>query len=259
MPAHNSRKLRNNKNRKRGRTSEKTTVFDKNSAATALLGPPTSGNAVETAEAGSSTSAYEPPPIVQKDQISAVSDISTSATLVKELTTISQTSSVSGCIKEASLVGDISTSTEPILEITPEKPSDAPETPSDVPEKPSNFPGHGEEIALFKGEPPPEASAATQVSIRFELDDIPWTEGETIKIVGSHDIFGNWDPDKGLILESSSTDVWHAVVKLSPPDEPILYKVVRTRTGAPPIWEACDNQEIPALTDNHIVKRMTYW
>ncbi|KAL4878216.1 Six-hairpin glycosidase-like protein [Aspergillus karnatakaensis] len=97
--------------------------------------------------------------------------------------------------------------------------------------------------------PPEPCKTPVTVSVTFEVTaSTVW--GEDIRVIGSGDFFGNWDPLRGLTLRAdrytSSQPIWYATVRI-PAGQVLEYKYARV-TGGNVVWEGSVNRqlEVPA-------------
>ncbi|KAH8178017.1 glycosyl hydrolases family 15 domain-containing protein [Sarocladium implicatum] len=96
--------------------------------------------------------------------------------------------------------------------------------------------------------PPPTStgcSIASKVTVTFNVraTTVP---GQTIKVVGSVEDLGNWDPAKGVALDASdyqaNDPLWKGKIVLAA-GEAVEYKYIRVESGGSVKWEADPNRQ----------------
>jgi hypothetical protein len=108
------------------------------------------------------------------------------------------------------------------------------------------FPPQSTSILIYQGSPRPSPKITTEIRLNTSQ------EGEFF-LVGSSPNFGNWDPDKGILLEKRHSD-YRTTVTL-PQKQIISFKVVEKKDDQYH-WEQGENHflwTMPNNSDNLIV------
>ncbi|KAL4867826.1 hypothetical protein BDV12DRAFT_186379 [Aspergillus spectabilis] len=95
---------------------------------------------------------------------------------------------------------------------------------------------------------PTPCQTPSSVSVTFEVT-ASTAYGEDLRVVGSTEAFGNWDPEKAATLNAdrytSSQPIWYATARLAP-GQYVEYKYIRVSSGGV-VWEGNNRQlEVPA-------------
>jgi glucoamylase len=87
--------------------------------------------------------------------------------------------------------------------------------------------------------------------------------GEDIRVLGSTEALGNWDPARGLPLHAdrytAEQPLWYGTVRLAA-GQKVDYKYVRVRDGQV-LWERGANRqvEVPASCETRSIYRRDIW